>query len=69
MWNPFKTKPKLWREFACYIDPFMRNSQLAMELLRRANELGLAGKRITVAIRECKNDQGADEIWFEGELK
>lgn len=70
MWNPFKKRqPQRWREFAAYIDPFMRHSALAGELLKKANEFGLQGKRIVVVVRENSVDHCADEIWFEGETK
>ncbi len=69
MFDFLKRKPKRFRQFAAYIDPFMRHSQLAMELLQKANEFGLRGQKIQVVVRHNKEDHMADEIWFEGELK
>lgn len=70
MFSLFKKKePKKWREFVAYIDPFMRNSALAGELLQRANSFGLNGKKIIVIVRENSLDHAADEIWFEGVTK
>jgi hypothetical protein len=46
----------------------MRSSVLAMQLISKANELGLQGKKLDVMIRENSMDQGLDEIWFEGDM-
>lgn len=66
-----KPKPgKKWREFVCYVKPFMEHGQLAMMLLQKANDLGLAGQKIKVVHRVPKfHIGGEDEIWFEGEVK
>lgn len=69
MFGIFKKKPKKWRQFAAYIDPFMRHSALAGELLQRANEFGLQGKKLQIVVRQNSQDRRADEIWFEGELR
>ena len=63
-----KKESKRWRLFASYVDPFMRSSVLAMQLISKANELGLQGKKLDVMIRENSMDQGLDEIWFEGDM-
>lgn len=68
MWNPFKKKPKQWREFACYIDPFFKHETIAMNIIQKANDLGLQGKKITVAMRRSSFDSSIDQIWFQGEM-
>ena len=73
MFGIFKRKPKKWREFVCYIDAFFKKEVIAVQIIQKANELGLQGKKITVLHRvnkfEVPNNGDLDQIWFEGEFK
>jgi hypothetical protein len=63
----FKKKPKPWREFVGYIDPFFQKETIAMQIIQKANDLGLQGKKVKVLCRTNRFDTNIDQIWFEGE--
>lgn len=67
MWNPFRKK-KPWREFVGYIDAFFKQETIAMNIIQKANDLGLQGKKVKVLCRTNKFDSDIDQIWFEGEM-